>query len=269
MAPEPVDDGWADLAEWYDLKQGDTGDLWHRALIDPPLLARIGDVADRHLLDVGCGNGYLARRLASAGATVVGVDVTPQVIERARARGDAGGRVSYLCANAARLPELASGSFDLAYSNMALMDMADAAGAIGEVGRLLRPGGRFVAALSHPCFDNGLDSSWLAERFPREGTRVGRVMRSYREPFRSEVPWQVDEGSPRFTGSYHRPLSWYAGALSDAGLLIESLDEPAPLAEMLGGASVEGPWIAKVPLHLVIGARSIPARIRPGAGSAP
>jgi hypothetical protein len=36
--------GWGKMAYWWDEKQGDEGDLWHRALIDPPLLRLAGDV---------------------------------------------------------------------------------------------------------------------------------------------------------------------------------------------------------------------------------
>lgn len=268
MTPEPVDDGWSELASWYDAKQGEEGDLWHRALIDPALLARIGDVGGLRLLDLGCGNGYLARRLARAGATVVAVDGTPAVIARARARGDAGGRVTYLTADAARLPELPSGSFDLVYSNMALMDMADAAGALREAGRLLRPEGRLVATVCHPCFDNGLDSEWRIEGVGPERT-IGRLMRSYRRPFRSEVPWNTGGPVRPCTGSYHRPLSWWAQAVHEAGLVIEYLDEPSPRPEMLDDPRPEGRWIAEIPLHLVIVARVVRSPARPGAGSAP
>ncbi|HEV2359820.1 MAG TPA: hypothetical protein VGZ23_19695 [bacterium] len=53
---------WEAMAAWYDAKQGDDGDLWHRTLIDPALLRVVGPVAGRRLLDLACGNGYLARR---------------------------------------------------------------------------------------------------------------------------------------------------------------------------------------------------------------
>jgi 2-polyprenyl-3-methyl-5-hydroxy-6-metoxy-1,4-benzoquinol methylase len=57
-------ESWDEHADWYDQKQGDTGDLWHRSLIDPPLLRLIGDVSGKDVMDLGCGNGYLSRRLA-------------------------------------------------------------------------------------------------------------------------------------------------------------------------------------------------------------
>ncbi|MDA4113976.1 MAG: hypothetical protein OK474_08015 [Thaumarchaeota archaeon] len=48
---------WDDLSDWYDKKQGEDGDLWHRALIDPVLLRLVGDPRDRDILDLGSGNG--------------------------------------------------------------------------------------------------------------------------------------------------------------------------------------------------------------------
>src|SRR5207249_10408024 len=75
--------------------------------------------------------------------------------------------IEYRVADAARLEFLGDGSFDLVACNMALRDMEDAGAAISEVGRVLRRGGRFVASLSHPCFYEGLSSTWLIEWFFR------------------------------------------------------------------------------------------------------
>ena len=60
--------------------------------------------------------------------------------------------ICYYVADAAHLELFEKGSFDLVVCNMALMDIEDATGAIQEVARVLRPQGRFVASLSHPCF---------------------------------------------------------------------------------------------------------------------
>src|SRR5450755_2328523 len=66
--------GWHQMAEWWDEKIGDEGDLWHRTLIDPPLIRLVDKVEGLQLLDLACGNGYLSRRFARQGAIVTGVD---------------------------------------------------------------------------------------------------------------------------------------------------------------------------------------------------
>ena len=199
---------WDELADYYDAKQGDTGDLWHRSLIDPPLIEMVGPVRGLRLLDLGCGNGYLARRFAREGATVVGVDGSQRIIEKAQAREsrDPLG-VVYHVADAARLRVLVTGTFDIVYSNMALMDFVDAEASIAEAGRLLKDRGRLVASLSHPGFDTGSGSSWLLERVQLE-TDVSRRIRRYREPFEDAGEWRLEDGGAVVrTRSYHRPLS--------------------------------------------------------------
>lgn len=241
---------WEQLADWYDAKQGDTGDLWHRTLIDPTFLRVVGDVRDLRVLDLACGNGYLARRYARSGAKVVGMDASAPIVARAQAheaRDPLG--IAYHVAQAARLPMIEDASFDLVASNMALMDIEDAEGAIREAGRILKDGGRFVASLSHPCFDQGPSSTWLIERFFRT-TKVWRKVARYRRPFADETPWGIEDRTVA-TIAYHRPLSWYARALCDAGLLIRSLEEPEPTPEFIE-ESPQGPYVVEIPLHLVI-----------------
>lgn len=65
-----------------DANDGDEGSNWHRALLHPALLKVLGPLAGRRVLDVGCGNGSLARQ----GAQVPGVDASPSIIVRAQQR---------------------------------------------------------------------------------------------------------------------------------------------------------------------------------------
>lgn len=242
---------WGRLAEWYDAKQGDTGDTWHRSLIDPTFLRVVGDVRDLRVLDLGCGNGYVSRKFAREGARVVAVDASSPIVARARARESKEPLgIEYHAADASRLAFLEAASFDLVACNMALMDIEDADGAIREAARVLRKGGRFVASLSHPCFDQGPTSTWLLERFFRS-TKAWRKIERYREPFADDVPWEIEPGVIVTTTGYHRPLSWYADALREAGFLIRSLEEPAPTDEFIR-TSPQGAYIAEIPLHLVI-----------------
>jgi ubiquinone/menaquinone biosynthesis C-methylase UbiE len=249
---------WKQMAEWYDAKIGDSGDLWHRALIDPTLLRVLGPVAGQDVLDLACGNGYLSRRFAREGGHVTGVDASAPIIALAQGREDAAPLgITYYVADATRLHMLADATFDIVISNMAIMDIADAEGVFGEAARVLRPGGRLVFSMTHPCFEVVGYSGWQVEKVGPNRT-VWRKIRRYREPFEHTFYWRLDPDHPddlTYTPAYHRPLSWYVRALRAAGFVITALEEPEPTAEFLAHDD-EGALIAEIPLHCVIEAIS-------------
>lgn len=246
---------WANLAEWYDAKQGDEGDLWHRTFLDPALFACIGETAGLQILDVPCGNGHNTRRLARLGAEVTGLDISAPLIARnqEREKWEPLG-ITYHAADAARMEMLEDESFDLVVSHMGLMDIPDAGAAIEEMGRVLRPGGRLVALFSHPCFDIPEASAWVSERMGPQAT-VWRKVGRYAQPSVGRGYWWV-RGALTSTASYHRPLSWYVRALRAAGLVLTALEEPAPPQEFTD-VEPEGDWMAEIPLHIVIEARKV------------
>ncbi len=256
--------GWDEIAAWRDFRLGETGDLWHRALIDPTLLDVVGDVRGLDLLDLGCGNGYLSRRFARAGARVVGIDRSAPTLAFARRRERAAPLgVRFQVRDAARLTGTSGQSFDLVVANMTLMDIRHAAAAVREVARVLRPEGRFVFSISHPCFDVDTESTWVTELALYE-EKIWRKVRRYREEREIDVPWKISETKKRWTKSYHRTLATYARYLREAGLAIVRLEEPAPLPEILEKSS-QGRMIAEIPLHLVVEARPF---ARPPAAAA-
>jgi len=241
---------WEELSDWYDQKQGETGDLWHRALIDPTLLRLIGDPRGKDILDLGCGNGYLSRRLARQGGRITALDSSLRMIRNARSHDSKNSlKITYVHAEASKLVSIEEESFDLVFANMSLMDIQDGKGAINEVARVLKKGGRFVASICHPCFDNGSNSGWLLEK-GMYGTTTYRRIRAYRKPFKERTPWK-SPGKNRYTMSFHRPLQWYAGVLHSSGLAITALEEPEPTEEFVEEES-DAPGFAEVPLHLVI-----------------
>jgi ubiquinone/menaquinone biosynthesis C-methylase UbiE len=248
--------GWDQMANWWDEKQGDEGDLWHRALIDPPLIRLAGEVSGMHVLDLGCGNGYLSRRFARQGAVVTAVDANAPLIELIRTReAQESLGITYHVADAAHLEMLADRIFDLTICNMALMDIENAAGAIQEVSRVLKSRGRFVASISHPCFDKVNTSGWDIEYIYPTIT-IWRKISHYREIAVDDLPWIQVPGAVVNTSAYHRPLSWYFRTLRASGLLVAALEEPEPTEELLAN-SEQGPWIAEIPLHCVIEAWKI------------
>jgi len=249
---------WATLADWFDENQGDEGDLWHRTLIFPGLMKVIGKVSGRDILDVGCGNGSLARILARMGNRVIGVDGSAGIIEHAKAREAANPiGATYYAMDAANLSMFEANSFDLVTTCMALMDLPDAAGAIKEMGRVVKRSGRCVMLFSHPCFDIPRASSWLNEwgfgRKPMLSLRLER----YREVFSEWLGWSKDIDYEML--ACHRPLSWYFRAIRDAGMAVTMLDEPEPTKEFLA-QSDSGAAVEKFPLHCVIEARPMAPR---------
>ena len=93
------------------------------------------------ILDLGCGDGQLTQRISSAGVWVTGVDASPDMVAAARSRGIAAQEAS------AELLPFGNQSFDAVFSNAALHWVRGQDAMLGEVRRVLKPGGRFVAEM--------------------------------------------------------------------------------------------------------------------------
>ncbi len=105
------------------------------------LAARPGE----RILDLGCGDGQLTFRIAATGAAVVGVDASPEMVAAARSRD-----IQADEAGAELLP-YAGGGFEAVFSNAALHWVRGQEEMMGEVRRVLKPGGRFVAEMGGHC----------------------------------------------------------------------------------------------------------------------
>ena len=174
-------------------------------------------VPGRCTLEVGCGEGRVARDLAERGHRVVGVDSSPTLLRYARQASPAG---RFVLADAAELPFPAS-SFDLVVAYNSLMDVEDMAATVREAARVLDPGGRFCLSVTHPLADAGTFASEHAEA---EFTIGG----SYLERNRFDGTDEREGLTMTFRG-WTYPLEDYADALERASLLIEAVREPKPV----------------------------------------
>src|SRR5437899_6093187 len=115
---------WDQNARWWDGKMGEGND-WHRLLIAPAVERLLGIGPGERVLEVACGNGQFARRLASLGAWVVACDSSAAFLECARLRtSEDADRIEYRLSDLtaeAHLAALGTGEFDAAGCNMALM----------------------------------------------------------------------------------------------------------------------------------------------------
>lgn len=235
---------WDRKAAFWDELHGESGNVFHRRLVGPAVERLLALQPGERVLDVACGNGVMARRLAELGGEVTAVDFSPALIERAQARNVGRDRpVKYRVVDAAdesALAALGEGQFDAAISTMALMDMPVIAPLFRAVRRLLRPGGRFVFATAHPAF-NSSNPTFLAELSDVVGelTYIHSLkIGAYIESFRKMGVGAPNEPAPHFY--YHRPLQELLGEAFAAGFVLDALEEPAFSAQQ----SVDAPELS-------------------------
>jgi SAM-dependent methyltransferase len=120
--------------------------------MDVALLESVSDVdwpAAREAADLGCGTGRTGAWLAAAGVGAIdGVDITPEMVERARARG------VYRRLEVADVASsgLAAAAYDVAVTSLVDEHLRDLAPLYAEAARLVRPGGTYVLVGYHPQF---------------------------------------------------------------------------------------------------------------------
>ncbi len=224
------------------------------AVATQAVLAHVSEVAGLTICNRGCGEGHLARRLAEQGARVLGVDIAAALLTLANRQSD-GSNPRFVLDDAQRLASLDDHVFDLVVCNMALMDVPNLAACYEAVGRVLRPEGRLVFSITHPCFqapaaenDVDHDGRFLARRVSRYAT---------------EGYWRSTniEGIRGRVGAHHRTLATYVNQLASEGFAIERLAE-------LGPASVAGNRVhvsnkAAIPSVLIVAARRQPVSETP------
>ena len=144
---------WNRLAPWWDDLCGDEGPAFHREVIRPSVLALLEPLPGERIVDAGCGNGGFARHLARLGLHVTAFDQAEGFIHAAQARP--GPDVDYRIVDGTdpeQLATLEGDPYDAMVANMVLMDMPEVAPLYRSASWLLRPGGRFVFSVIHPCF---------------------------------------------------------------------------------------------------------------------
>lgn len=131
--------------DWGDGEYDRTAAVLEPAAGDVIATARVGSGA--WVLDVACGTGNAALAAASRGASVVGVDLSPQLVDMARARAvlARAADATFLVGDAGNLP-VEAGAFDVSVSVFGVIFAPDPAAAVGQMLTALRPGGTLVIA---------------------------------------------------------------------------------------------------------------------------
>ncbi len=209
---------WDADAESYQAEHGaflgDAEFVWCPEGLRESQARLLGDVRGRRVLEVGCGAAAAARWLVTQGATAVGLDLSAGMLRQAVAGSVRSGvRVPLVQADALTLP-FGDGSFDLATTAFGAVPFVDdSAGVMREVFRVLRPGGRWVFAVTHPM-------RWIFLDDPGDGGLV--AVHSYFD----RAPYvESDGGVPTYV-EHHRTLGDRIRELVGAGFVVDDLVEP-------------------------------------------
>lgn len=136
-----------DFAGWYERERHGG----YHALIDQLQVELVqGRCAGKEVLEVGCGTGMILREIAPVAERAVGIDISPGMLEQAKARG-----LDVLEGSATDLP-FEDDSFDVVYSFKVLAHVEEIERALSEVGRVLRPGGVATLEFYNPRSLRGL-----------------------------------------------------------------------------------------------------------------
>ncbi|MBW3658278.1 MAG: class I SAM-dependent methyltransferase [Actinobacteria bacterium] len=216
-------------------------------------------VAGATTLVLGCGGGQDLVALARLGAgALTGLDVSSEQLSHARSRlAEAGVAATLVHADAADLDRFDAGTFDLVVSVQALDYVADVDALVAGVTRILRPGGVLAFSVMHPA------------EAATDDTRPWPWTGSY---FEAERDWVWDglaDDDLAFRSWFRSPAAWFT-ALTDGGLVVDRLLEPAPVDDRRW---IERGWLDedgyakldRVPATILVRAH----RPRPDPGSGP
>jgi ubiquinone/menaquinone biosynthesis C-methylase UbiE len=238
---------WDRAADAWEAGQASGRDYYRHEFFGPIQAAMCGDVTDMRLLDVGCGSGYFAREMARRGAKVTGIDIAPRMIDHARRHEAASPLgVEYRAGDAADVATwFPAASFDMVTSCMALQDMPDVPSVLRSVRDVLRPRGRLVASITHPCTDTPFREWQRNDAGQKRCLCIDRYFDRVAVEY-TWRGWEYDFTTP----ALHAPLEDWVDWILGAGFQLRALREPRPTEQALR----ERPDLedaAKVPYYVI------------------
>ena len=250
-----ISKAWDEVADKWNSKYTEYGDINRKYVIDPAIFRLIGSVKGLSILDAGCGNGYLCRLLARKGAKMVGIELSKRFIEIAeQTEKEASLGIMYYLGTICNLAMFQDETFDMVISNLVLMDVHDLDKAVKELHRVLKKNGRLIFSIMHPCFSSPPVRGWVRkpEDSDRKEDRIYWRVDRYFD--RSMEIWRYFDWPPIY--SFHRPLSDYIKTLIEGGFTITDFEEPVPSKKAMKEHYREfGNEYNRIPWFLIIGAK--------------
>ncbi len=240
------DTSWGNVADRYDEVVSDA-DSYQKKVILPNISRLVSPRNGLRVLDLACGQGFFSHELAKAGAQVVGVDVSKELVALARkkagsaehgyfsaekflvlapSRSQVSAEPAFFLARADDLSVLGQKKFDVAICILAIQNIEDISKTFKEVSRVLEKNGKFVIVLNHPAFRVPKESSWgFDETTKTQYRRVDEYLSESRAEIDMNPGRESTDEAEQKTISFHRPLQVYSKTLANAGFAISRIEE--------------------------------------------
>lgn len=245
---------WEPVEKWYRGIVGDEGHYYHQKIVIPGVLRLLNLSSSSKLLDLGCGNGILARNIPKE-VVYHGIDIAPSFIKEAAGK-DPSKAHRYSVGDATKPLPIKGETFTHAAIILALQNIESPLLVFKNAASHLEKGGDFVIVLNHPCYRIPRQSSWqIDEPKKLQYRRIDRYMNPMEIPIQAHP--SKGEASPATT-SFHHPISQYMHWLREAGFVLVDMEEWCSDKVSTGSASkMENRSREEFPLFLTLLARKL------------
>lgn len=213
------DTSWGNVATWY-AEHVASEDSYHRNVVLPNLLRLMVLKSGMRVLDVACGSGYFANEFQAAGATVCGIDVSPELIQIARTHSHSD--IEFTVAPAHAFPEIKDESIDIVTIILAIQNIQEVKETLAECSRVLKNDGKILIVMNHPAFRIPGGSSW---GWDTETKKQYRRIDEYLSERKVSITMHPGDDPSEKTISFHRSLQYYMKLIGNAGLAVTRLEE--------------------------------------------
>ena len=243
---------WDQASRWYDSLVGMSGSDYHQTIVMPGVLKLLELKPGRRVLDLACGQGVFSRFLLEKKINPEGLDSSEELLRMARSRSIK--LIPYHLGNAGDAKVLNGQEFDGIACLLAVQNIEKIEPVFQNVARWLKPKGKFVMVLTHPCFRIPRQTHWGWDEDKKiEYRRVDRYANEMKIPILT--PPFVDKVN--YTMTYHRPLQNYFSALLKAGLYVDCLEEWMSNKESASGKRSRGENRARKEVPLFMAVRAV------------
>lgn len=225
------------------------GEIHHKESIDPHVYSIVGDPKGKNIYDIGCGNGYMARKLSNEGANVLASDSSKELIKIAEEKSN-GFNIQYLTHDSADFSSYKDKFFDCVIMNMVIHYVDDLDKLFAGISRVLKKDGKFVFSTSHFFRPGYPYSDWIVGKVNGKKQLYIKVTGYLKPALMKVVSWWDNKTELKMN---KRPLNYYVNKMSKRGLYTYRIEEP----ESAGFATDYSKELQKshhIPTFIIIGA---------------